>query len=352
MALCEVGQGKVCELAKLTSRIPIENVEWSQDGKLVAFTDRAGTLAVKRVANSCGNQENWHSHDEFNLVIPPDDGNIIYQLIFYPTGYKLFLATPLKIYIVDLESQTLTKWAALEASSSTYTTPTLKWACHPMDPDTLLAFDNTKVQIWNWSDLRKTTEHIYFPPRVVEPSSDPTASVPAATTESLGRLLTTIGQPEILLQIVTSDFEVSSSHTKIHYLLFDVRSLQSAGDSNTDLPYTILPPNMTIRIREPLGILPGRRLVFVDGTPSICTWRLPAPLPIGEPSNPGLGGSEVVPEKVGEDDGLGVKMHYPLPKDWLARHDDNCLRAVMADGTLLSPWNGDVVTVQAARLRG
>ena len=48
--------------------------------------------------------------------------------------------------------------------------------------------------------------------------------------------------------------------------------------------------------------------------------------------------------------GAGIEEHYFLPGDW-ATADEAKFCSGMPDGTLLCPWNGEVVAVQCAKLR-
>src|SRR5690606_32196276 len=98
-----------------------------------------------------------------------------------------------------------------------------------------------------------------------------------------------------------------------------------------------------------------RRLLFLDVSRWICTWRLPfeavqaQTTAIMERRAQGSGSAD----KGGNRDGTTsaeIEEHYFLPGDW-ATADEAKLCTVMSDGTLLCPRNGDVVAVQCARLR-
>ncbi|KAK4113334.1 hypothetical protein N656DRAFT_778094 [Canariomyces notabilis] len=348
--LCEAGRGKVCELARLASYMPIEHVAWSADGKLVALADLSGKLAVKTVNRSGDRRDTWRTSHEFEVLIPPEDGNIISQLIFHPTGTKLFVATPVKVLSVNVKSRTVTE-SVLETGPTG--TLKVKWACHPMNSDTLLGFGNTKVHVFDWKDLRQTEAHTYFPPRMGRSStiaiSSPRAYGRAGSfqrdTETFGRLITNIDSPDILLEISAT---TASGQFESQYLLFDIANLR-LGEADQEgppsggrtLPYTVLAADIASRIREPLAILSRRRLVFLDVDRWVSTWRLPSST---EETTAGLEAARV------SDGNPAVEQYYFLPGDWVTGTDTR-LCTVTPDGTLLCPRNGDVVTVQAARLR-
>lgn len=106
------------------------------------------------------------------------------------------------------------------------------------------------------------------------------------------------------------------------------------------MPYKVIPPEIAFKIREPLAIMSRRRLVFLGVDRWICTWKLPSLA---------AGVAESQP-RVGESPAAVVEQHYFLPGDWVTGNDTR-LCAVTPDGTLLCPRNGDVVAVQASRVR-
>lgn len=338
--LCESGRGKVCELERLASYMSIEHVAWSDDGRTVALADIGGQLAIKRVARSCDNRDEWKVLHEFDLAIPTDRGHIR-QVIFHPAGHKLFLPTPSVLFSIDLESRALSE-SPLESTMP----PKVKWLCHPMQPDTLLAFGNMRVHIFSWTDLRQSEVHTYFPPRIGRPSTASDSSFPHGRTgslqeesETLGRVVSGIGSPHVLLELLLSK---DSGDIESQYLVFDIGDLQlgengEMADGENTLPYTLLPQDIAARIREPLAFLSRRRLVFLDVDRWICTWRLE-------------GSSKLRPEgRTGSEAGE-IEQYYFLPGDWVTSNDTR-LCTVTPDGTLLCPRNGDVVTVHAAKLR-
>lgn len=357
--LAEVGKGKLCEIARHGGRIPMDHVAWSSDDTLVALADLAGRVLVKRVTRSNEHQATWRvSHDLFDAVIPPDEPetSTISQLIFHSTGKKLLVATSRQIFAVDLESSTLTR-ANIEllsdASPQMDATLNVKWARHPTDPDVLLCFGISELRVFTWSDFLATEAHSYQISQVQGSPTTPTVSAPpsplaqgirtrggVATAAGqwnegkVGRLIVTDGMPEILLEISSTN---SSGHRETQHLLFDIRDLRLGGkDPHKTLSYTLLPPEVSARIREPLAVLYQRRLVFLDVDHWVCTWRL-SDATSGPPVEPTDGTAD-------------IEQHYFLPTDW-ATGNHSRLCTVTSDGTLLCPRGGGVVTVQAARLR-
>lgn len=339
--LCEVGRGKVCELERLTSYMSIEQVAWSEDGRLAAITDLSGRLSVKRIARASQDRETWQVKHVFDLVIPPHGGHVS-RLLFHPAGHQLLASTPTTLYSIDLSSHDLVK-STLPAGMSK-----VKWISRPTLPDYLLGFDITKVHVLTWAGLRVVEVHTYFPPRFEDSAAIlSTQSLHdrinfKGNNETLGRLISNVDSPHILLEI--SRF-ASRSQLESQYLIITVAEIHLSSGSedvnagSKELPYTLLPPDIASRIREPLAFISRGRLVFLDVDRWICTWRLPSSVP----SRPQGG-------RGSESGSGGIEQYYFLPGDWVTANDAH-LCTIMPDGSLLCPQNGGVATVQSARLR-
>lgn len=335
--LCEVGRGKVCELERLTSYMSIEQVAWTKDGSLVAIADLSGRLSIKRVAKADQAQDTWQTNHEFDVVIPPHQGHID-QLVFQPAAHLLFVSTTTTLYSIDLVSRDLFKGPVPIGRSK------VKWIAHPTLPDYLLGFGLTKVHVLNWANLREVRTLTYSPVWIENSSSTSPTQAPqshgcsAKEDETIGRLVSNDDYPDILLEISR---RATSSQLETQYLIFkfaDINLELSSDNTNTrsnELPYTLLPAAIASRIREPLAYLPHRGLVFLDVGRLICTWRLP---------------SSVSRRRIGEASYGEIEDCYSLPGDWVTANEAHLL-TIMPDGTLLCPHNGEVATVQSAKLR-
>lgn len=337
--LCEVGRGKVCELERITSYMSIEHVAWSEDGRLVAVLDLSGRLSIKRMAKAGQYRDNWQVNHEFDLVIPIQRGHIN-QLLFHPAGRQLCAFAPTTLYSINLNSHDLVSSTLPQGISK------LKWICHPTIPDYLLGFGNTKVHVFTWVDLQEVEVHAYFPLRLGKSATISSTETPyghgnyKGDGETLGRLISDIDSPHILLEISQVAL---SGQLESQYLVFTVADIHLESNKNDiatgKLPYTLLAADIASRIREPFAFLSHRRLVFLDVNRWICTWRLP------------VSGSRRPLEERGSESGREeIEQYYFLPGDWVTA-DEAHLCTVMPDGTLLCPRNEDVATVQCAKLR-
>lgn len=185
--------------------------------------------------------------------------------------------------------------------------------------------------------------YTYFPPRLERKVTLPSASTLhengefGDSGEILSRLISNVDSPNSL------------GRSETQYLVFAVSDIQlNPGDNlkdvNNDLPYTLLPPELTSRIREPLAFLSHRRFLFLDTDQCICTWRFP---PSSVPTRSQGGRNSGKSLEVGN---TGIEQFYFLPGDWVTSSESK-LCVIMSDGTLLCPKNGAVATVESAKLR-
>ncbi|KFX99172.1 hypothetical protein O988_04014 [Pseudogymnoascus sp. VKM F-3808] len=333
--LCEVGHGKVCELERVASYMSIEQITWSEDGRLVAIADLSGKVTVKRIAKAAEDRNTWQVSNECGFSIPSHQGHIR-QLLFHPAGNQLLAPTITKLYSMNLSSPDLVHSILPPEMFN------VKWICHPTQPDYLLAFGSRELRVFTWSGLREVNAYLYcssqLRPSVTSlsvPNLQKRGSI-KGDRQILGRLVSNVDSPHILLEIIHLD---SSGSYENEYLIFTLADIDL--DSNSDvtdrkeLPCTVLPIDIASRIREPLAFLSRGRLVFLDVDRWICTWRLPTSV-----SRRPQGGRD------SDTDGGGIEKYYFLPGDWVTTKANLC--SIMPDGTLLCPHNGDVAIVHKA----
>ncbi|KAF7503753.1 hypothetical protein GJ744_003295 [Endocarpon pusillum] len=339
--LCEIGRGKVCDLERSASYMSIEQIAWSEDGKLAAISDLTGRLSIKRIAKLNQDRDRWQVHHEFDIVIPPGEGHIS-QLLFHPAGHQLFVSTLTMLCTIDLTSHNLVKSPLPSGMSK------VKWVFHPTLPDCLLGFGVMKVHMFDSANLGEVEAHTYSLSWLENPTTnlaiealhDHTNS--RRESETVGRLISNVDSPYILLEISRI---APSGRLESQYLLFSVADIHFYSKGNNarstieELPYTLVPAEIASRISVPLAFLSRGRLVFLDLDRWISTWRLP----LSMSTRPQLlEGSKKM--------SAGIEQYYILPGDWVTANDAH-LCTIMPDGTLLCPQNGEVATVQSSKLR-
>jgi WD40 repeat protein len=341
VVLSEVGRGKICELERLPRYMSLEQIAWSEDGGFVAIADLSGKISVKRVSKRVENRNMWHVTHEFHRVVPPQQGHVR-QLLFHPTGRRLFAYTASTVYALDLASEDVQK------SQLPTQRPDVKWICHPMVPHHLLGFASTELYVLSWDGLHEVAAYPFQqapgPTTSSRRSSSEHSEQPVSGQSTVRRVIFGMDSPEIIIAI-SSPSEAGAPVNS--YLILSVATIQipfggeSTNDVSRPLSYTLIPRDMAARIREPLAFLSSRDLVFLDYDRWICSWRLPSRAVTG------FTGSASKASITKAD--IRIEKHYFLPSDWVAGSEAS-LCAIIPDGTLLCPRNGDVVTVQCSRL--
>lgn len=388
--LGEVGKGNVGELARSASYLSMEHMVWSEDGRLVVLSDLGGRLLFKRITRASNNWSIQHEHD---LVIPPSQGHIT-QLVVHPSGDRLFATTPTTLHCVNLKT-----WEINAKPCPVDVEPKIKWVCHPTIPDYILGFSSTRVRIMSWTTLDELGVRTYVPSGATKQAPEPMTPSPGllvgsdthkSDRDKLGRLISGQGLPQILLETHQA---AGSREMAREFLVFEAADITpSPDDATAGLSYTPLPEHVASSIREPLAFLPRRKLAYLDINNWICTFRLfmrptlggtrrtgsssSSSLPSSGPTDPrsarrvsdtltrrraslqptGAATERVITarrhgsESAASGNASGIERHYFLPGDW-AMANEAYLCAMTADGTLLCPQNGGVVSVQSATLR-
>ncbi|KAK0725978.1 hypothetical protein B0H67DRAFT_572039 [Lasiosphaeris hirsuta] len=359
--LCEAGKGKVGEIERLQSFMSIEQLTWSEDGRYVAVSDLNGKVSIKKISRSSQDREAWETRHEFHAVIPPHEGQIC-QLLFDPSGGEVLAATETALHKINLALRGLVQSVPFEGSGA-------KWVCHPTLPEYFLGFREMAVHVVRWKDLDEVEVHTYRSPEHSAPrvvvTAEKTEGQKTSTLERQGstarpenrtvikKIISNADSPHVLLKV--SSPISASGQSETLYMLFDISNMrpgsktQGSGPVSKELPYSLLPSEVASQIREPLAFLSRRRLLFLDVSRWICTWRLPSEAARAH-STATMGRRVQGSGSVDATTGGGIEEHYFLPGDW-ATADEAKLCSAMPDGTLLCPWNGDVVTVQCAKLR-
>jgi hypothetical protein len=190
--LCEIGRGKIYELARLPRYISLESMAWSVDGQRVAIVDLSGRLSIKQVISQHAEHHKWQVNQELEHVIPREHGKQghIRQVLFSLSGEKLFIYSASTLLAVDMSGKVLAKTIFHENR------PDIKWICHPLLPGYLLGFRNTQVHVYSSEDLSEIATYTYclasrsspFPSSAVishdTKSINPTAASDSLTTAS------------------------------------------------------------------------------------------------------------------------------------------------------------------------
>lgn len=364
--LREVGSRTVWELENESGNVSIHQLALSDNGGLAAIADMSGNVSIKVISRDDKESESVQILHDFAINIGRGTG-IISRLLFHPEGKQLFVDTTCAVYTVNITTHAVASSTLVRRMAKT------QWICHPTDLDYILGFSDTLVYVLNWDNLQEVKTFEYFPPRQeLHPKSSSYKLVhsqgknigaskvqqaPSTNTRVADILLEIsnwepLGQPErVHLGFSVTDIKVGSNHQDC--LAGDVQSLSNK------LPYTILPQDVTSRIREPLGLLPHGRLLFLDTEQWICSWVVsPVFTKVSQSHSiferdalpPANSRTPQVECEYKQETDKCIERYYFLPADWVTP-DNAQACSIMRDGTLLCPVRGQISTVECARLR-
>jgi hypothetical protein len=190
------------------------------------------------------------------------------------------------------------------------------------------------VVAYDWSDLRELARwHIKPLDDVVPDVVEEKMSGLAQRTPSIGRVdLPDTGEPidQVIVSQTKEHILLLSSQQSLHrrrrsrLRIIDIASLtKTSSEGRQDVTPIPIPRDIATVIERPLQILGKDRLVFLDDSFWVCTWRLTH-----------LGGAN------------GMVRHFFLPRDWVNPGSlELCM--VMADGTFLCPRKGEVAIIKS-----
>lgn len=372
----EPGRGIIAELRRSKTFMGIEQMVWTDDGKLIAFADLCGRLFVKSVLRSAGAGASLATESKLEMTIDVTDG-AIRQIMFHPDSNHLLIYCALTVTIISLATNSILTSQILEAPTAKY-----NWMNHPLDPNSLIAFEPGTVHVWSWHGLIKTTKLSFDCPSTSHGSSMSRSGMSSSinlweSKESVDRVLVTHDKTFFLLQYSSPS---SQGQKQKAMLLFDValipiaaspdppshsahrqswepksavssprlgssQSLKSSTSSMGNLERIQsfpLPSELVFCIGTPLAFLSRDRLVFLDHNFWLCSWRLPLPY---KSTSRRPSGSGTLDGRTTE-----IKRHYFFPGDWISPNSV-ALCTVMIDGTVLCPRKGEVAVVKCAALR-
>ncbi|PMD51583.1 uncharacterized protein K444DRAFT_636858 [Hyaloscypha bicolor E] len=90
--LCEVGRGLIGELERPKGLMSIEQITWSGDGRLIAFSDLSGKITIKSITRSTENGKLWNIDPVMVIFIALTWPKFFYKSLFvYQPPKKSFI---------------------------------------------------------------------------------------------------------------------------------------------------------------------------------------------------------------------------------------------------------------------
>lgn len=324
-------KGKLLEVAEFSAFLTIDHLVWGEDGEHIAAADLGGNIIIKGLSTSTSSI----GATQFKVqTLLSGKAKVavggIHQILLNRDSTRLLIVSQDSGQIWSVEKGSMIFSGVLEQGE------TRKWINHPLEKDLLIGVGSKDLKVVYWKDL---TEVVSLSFRDDWPDFDNRSSLDATDTQnpSIDRLslnpssgfkqdiyvnkaiLTQDGQ-YLLVQVSKGN---SQGRSLKRLLIFENFRLDCSNRTNPPayLDFLGLSGELMKRIEFPLGILPGKTLVFLDKDLWVCTLGLDS---IRQPD--------------------AVKRHYFVPRDWASTESlEQC--CVLQDGTLLFPKDGEVAVI-------
>jgi hypothetical protein len=295
------GSHKSIELWKSDVQLPIGHLAWSGDGNYLG-SELAGQVVVKKVQSE--QNLSWTASSIFSQRLRISIEGVS-QLFLNDDGSKMFVKNGPEAIIFSVGDATEDP-QSIDLAGFT-------WIEHPSNTGLLVAFNGTTIQLRRWEDLS-----------ILAAMKINGASALSADT-TIKFVLRAARTQQMVIHSQIGDDASENFITSF----FDIPPLDafSTPEPSADAIAHDIPTDIEAQIELPLGILPIQGLIFLDRNYWLCSYK--------------LGPSTEKQE---------IQKYYFLPKDFL---NEECLRlcALLANGTLLIPNNGELAVIKCAGLR-
>ncbi|KAI0913073.1 hypothetical protein F4823DRAFT_104108 [Ustulina deusta] len=314
------------KFARFYNYMPITNIRWSPDGRLVAISDLAGEIQVWET------RQNLKQDDASPTALPsPEIDRNEYNvegIIFSRDGKQILISTAESAFVCSTEDGKLTAKSHIATSNG-------KWLCHPTNPDIVLRCGPLEIDAHKWDTLETAWSLAYS-----ETPLNAEGEISSLELQTLAQMTLTdeitptqTVQKVVLTQDSQSILLFTKKTTRPHEFSNDLSIVPVTRLRGNDEPtfpqsrFDVLttPANVVSNILMPLGILPGRRLVFLDRDLWVCSY------PLGKSFHSATGAL--------------YNRFYFIPRNWVTK--DSLEQCVLADdGTLFWPKGDGVVLIE------
>lgn len=323
--LFDTTKGKLLELEKSSAFLAIDHLVWGEDERHIAAVDLGGNIFVKRLNSSSpgGETTQFKVQSLFSGKAKIAVGGT-HQILLNRDSTKLLIISQDFGQIWSVETGNILASGTLEKGE------TRRWINHPLQPDLLVGAGAKDIKIVRWEDLTGVAS-LYFREDCLQANGRSSFDTEDGSNASIGLPSLNLGgfkqDTYVNKAILTQDGEyliiqISKGSTK-RLLIFENSLFQSSESTNSPicLDFHSVSGDVMTKIEVPLGILPGKRLVFLDKDFWMCTLGL---------------------DSTRHSD--AIKRHYFIPRDWISTGSlEQC--CMLPDGTFLFPKDGEVAVI-------
>lgn len=334
--LFDKAKGKLLELAEFSTFFAIDHLVWGDDGKHIAAADLGGNIMVKRLNDPLPGtgmmqfQVQSLLAGKANVVVGG-----IHQILLNRDSTRLLVVSQDFGQVWSVESGAMIFSGVLEKGEAR------RWMNHPFQKHLLVGVGSKDLTITRWKDLTRTASLYFREDRFLyggrwsfetddstntpmsQLSLNPGTVNPGSGFEEniyVSKAMLTQDGKHLLVQISKA---VTQGRSKKCLLIFENSLLERSDHTNspTFLDSANVSSQIMTKIEVPLGILPGKTLVFLDRDLWMCTLKL---------------------DSITQPDAL--KRHYFMPRDWASNESlEQC--CMLQDGTFLFPKDGEVAVI-------
>lgn len=321
-----VNTSKQVEVEKPKSDLGIEHLTWAEDGVHFAYVELGSQLIVRAMKRERGS------------VLPPTTSIIMKQSLSNRDGeeHRLLISPEADLVLVHTPSSAQVWCLKTHFICGRYTSPQaetpVRWISHPLKSDCLLSITPIAVISYSWKDLNMLNIWNFQSSAYI--SSDESDEEHPGIVRSISNLSDSLPAAEVIDQILVSQNKAfillfisrRGRHRRrwSRLVVLETASLGEGPNSSDDPLRTIpIPSDVAESIERPLAVIGKNRLIFLDKSFWVCSWRIRRP-----------GGQNAVTH------------HFFLPRDWVnAENLELC--QVLEDGTFLCPHKGEVAVIRS-----
>lgn len=322
----DTAKGKILELEKSSAFLAIDHLVWGEDEKHIAAVDLGGNISLKRLNSAPPSAET--TQFEVQSLISAKAKIVVggtHQILLNRGSKKLLIVSQDFGQIWSAETGMILISGSLEKGE------TRTWINHPLQPELLLGAGTKDIKIVKWEDLTEVASLHFREDRfhIGGQSGFDTGDSPNLSMNQLSLNPGSGFKQDIYVNkaALTQDGEhlliqISNRSTK-RLLIFETSFLDCSENTKSPifLDFLNVSNEIMTKIEVLLGILPGKRLVFLDKDFWMCTLGLDS---IRHPH--------------------AMKRHYFLPRDWISTESlEQC--CMLRDGTFLFPKDGEVAVI-------
>ena len=327
-------EGHLLVLSESAAFLATEHLTWSEDGSHVAAADLGGNVTVRRLNAQAGRTETTEFEVQ-SLLTANSKAAVggIHQILLNRDSTKLLVVSQDAGQIWSVKTRSVVSSGVLEKAE------TRRWLNLPGQRDLLLGVGPRDLKIIQWEDLAGVVsleyreDWFHFGGRSSFDADEITKTsmgqlslnpnIGCEETVYVNKAMLTQDGKYLLVQICNL---VTQGRSTKRLVAFETSLL--ARSHHTYSPALLdcldISNEVMTRIEVPLGVLPGKTLVFLDKNLWMCTLKMNS---TRQPSD--------------------LKRHYFIPRDWASTESlEQC--CMLQDGTFLCPKDGEVAVITSS----